>query len=128
MNKIFLVAFLLMSLVSFSQTASPVEFKTTKHSFGNIKQGVPVTTEFAFTNISAKPAIVEVATAECGCTSPEYPKEPIMKGKTSVIKVTFNAANPGHFEKNVTVKFANVSQPVTLKIDGDVVTQPAKSE
>jgi len=99
---------------------SPVKFAETKHSFGKIKQGVPVTTEFTFTNTSGKPAIIEVATAECGCTTPDYPKTPILKDKASSIKVTYNAEAEGHFEKKVTVKFAKIAQPIILTIEGDV--------
>ncbi len=105
--------------VSFAQDA-PVKFTEIKHSFGKIKQGTPVTTEFSFTNTSGKPVIIEVATAECGCTTPDYPKTPVMKDKTSSIKVTYNAEAEGHFEKKVTVKFAKVQQPVILTIEGDV--------
>ncbi len=120
MKKIFLIAFLAWTGIAFAQSEAPVSFKTMKHSFGKIKQGNPASTEFAFTNNSDKPVIIEVATAECGCTTPEYPKTPIMKGKQGSIKVTYNAASPGHFEKKVTVKFANVAEPVILVIDGDV--------
>jgi len=116
MKYLLLIAF---TTLSFAQDA-PVKFQELKHSFGKIKQGVPVTTEFKFTNTSSKPLIIEVATAECGCTTPEYPKTPIMAGKDASIKVTYNAANEGHFEKKVTVKFAKVAQPVILEIDGDV--------
>jgi hypothetical protein len=105
--------------LSFAQDV-PAKFTEMKHSFGKIKQGVPVTTEFKFTNTSGKPLIIEVATAECGCTTPEYPKTPVMAGKESTIRVTYNAANEGHFEKKVTVKFAKFAQPVILEIDGDV--------
>ena len=127
MKKIILVLYLFICAHTFAQTV-PVEFATLKYSFGKIKQNVPVTTSFSFTNKSAKPLIIEVATADCGCTSPEYPKAPILAGKTDVIKVTYNAANAGHFEKNVTVKFANFSQPVMLEIDGDVIEKPVKSD
>ena len=106
---------------SVSQIAS---FKSTSHTFGKIKQHVPVTTEFSFTNTSNKNVIIETATAECGCTTPEYPKTPIEKGKTAAIKVTYNAESPGNFKKRVTVKFANVTQPIILTIDGEVVTAP----
>jgi hypothetical protein len=68
--------------------------------------------------------IIETATAECGCTTPEYPKTPIEKGKTAAIKVTYNAESPGNFKKRVTVKFASVTQPIILTIDGEVVTAP----
>lgn len=104
-----------------AKSTSPVEFKAMKHSFGKIPQGTPVTTEFTFTNSSGKPAIIESAVAGCGCTTPEYPKTPVLNGKTEKIKVTYNAANPGAFTKTVTVKFANVAEPVILTIDGEVV-------
>jgi len=104
-----------------TKTASPVEFKTMKYSFGKIDQGKPVTTEFTFSNNSGKPVIIESAVAGCGCTKPEYPEAPIPSGKTGTIKVTYNAANPGAFTKTVTVKFANVTEPVVLTIEGEVV-------
>ena len=113
------IAAVLFITASAQNDTSAISFKTTTHSFGNIKQGKPVTTEFTFTNKSGKTVIIETATAECGCTTPEYPKTPIQKDKTGVIKVTYNAENPGKFSKRVTVKFANI-QPVILTIDGVV--------
>ena len=101
-------------------------FKTVTHSFGKVPQGKPVSTVFAFTNNSPRPLIIETATAECGCTTPEYPKTPIMKGKDGEIKVTYNAEAPGKFTKRVTVKFANIQQPVVLTIDGEVETKGTK--
>ncbi len=105
----------------FAQTASPVSFKTMKYSFGKVEQGKPVTTEFSFSNNSDKPVIIESAVAGCGCTKPEYPETPILKGKSAVIKVTYNAANAGTFTKTVTVKFANVAEPTVLTIEGEVI-------
>jgi hypothetical protein len=118
MKKNLVLFFLLISTGLFAQ--SDVAFTTTTHSFGKIKQHVPATFVFTFTNKSSKPVIIEFATAECGCTTPEYSKEAILKGKSSDIKVTYNAENPGTFKKNVNVKFVNVQQPVVLTIDGEV--------
>ena len=119
-------ALLFMTSNAQIDSASKVaKFKTITYSFGKIKQHVPVTTEFSFTNIGTKPLIVETAVAECGCTTPDYPKTPLSKDKSAAIKVTYNAENPGKFTKRVTVKFANIAQPVILTIDGDV--EPAKS-
>jgi hypothetical protein len=124
MKKVLLLASLFVTANLFAQTPG-IAFKETKHSFGKIKQNVPATYVFSFTNNLAKPALVEVATAECGCTTPVYSKEPIAKGKTSTIKVTYNAASMGSFTKKVTVKFLNVPEPVILTIDGEVI--PAKA-
>ena len=114
-----LLSLTVLSFGLFAQ-ASDVVFKATSHSFGKIKQNVPASYTFTFTNNSAKPLVIEVATAGCGCTTPEYSKEPVAKGKTSNIKVTYNAANPGTFTKDVTVKFANIAKPVLLTIKGAV--------
>ncbi len=119
MRYLLVIIGIAFSALCFAQDA-PVKFQELKHSFGKIKKDVPATTEFKFTNTSSKPMIIEVATAECGCTTPDYPKTPIMAGKESSIKVTYNSATEGHFEKKVTVKFAKVPQPVILAIDGDV--------
>jgi hypothetical protein len=110
----------LLFLSASAQTDSAVKFKTTTHSFGKIKQHVPASTEFTLVNNSDKPLIIETATAECGCTTPDYPKSPIGKGKTATIKVTYNAESPGKFTKRVTVKFANIKEPTVLTIEGDV--------
>lgn len=126
MKHILTFALLLLSFTVFAQDG-PAKFAETKHEFGKIKQGVPVTTEFTFINTTARPLIVENAEAGCGCTTPEYPKAPVMAGKKGVIKVTYNAANPGVFNKDVNVKFAGTQLPVTLHITGDVVAK-AKSK
>ena len=124
MKKIFITFFIGVCCITLAN--AQVQFTTVKHSFGKIKQNVPASYTFEFKNISNKPAVVEIATAECGCTTPEYPKIPIAKNATGQIKVTYNAATPGSFSKKVNVKFANVDEPVVLTIEGDVVAVKKK--
>lgn len=126
MKNLLVVLFAMVTLSVAAQ--NPSEFKETKHSFGKIKQNVPASYVFTFKNVSGKPLVVESAVAGCGCTTPEYPKQPIAKGKPGTIKVTYNAANPGAFTKDVTVKFVGVQQPVVLTIDGEVVTEAKPTE
>jgi hypothetical protein len=121
MKRILLLLSFFVTASSYAQSVPDINFKTTTHSFGKIKQNVPVTYIFSFTNNGTKPAVIEFANAECGCTTPEYSKDPILKGKTSTIKVTYNAANPGTFKKNVNVKFVSTQLPIVLTIDGEVV-------
>ncbi len=119
MKKI-LVAFTILFCMA-ANAQSDIEFNKLKHSFGKIKQNKPVSYSFSFTNNGTKALIVESALAGCGCTTPEYPKEPIVKGKKAEIKVTYNAATLGEFKKDVTVKFANHPEPIILIIDGEVL-------
>jgi hypothetical protein len=48
-------------------------------------------------------------------------KEPILPGKSSTVKVTYNAASMGNFTKRVTVKLVGVAEPIILTISGEVV-------
>jgi uncharacterized protein DUF1573 len=114
------IAALLLVTANAQNDTSAAAFTTTTHSFGKIKHAVPATTSFSFVNKTDKNLIIETAVAECGCTTPDYPKTPIQKGKTGVIKVTYNAETPGKFSKRVTVKFANIKVPVILTIEGEV--------
>ena len=141
MKKLFLsFAVLMIAATSFAQTpatavtapATPVvkgedmiKFKETVHDFGKIKQGVPVTYDFEFKNISSKTVVIESATASCGCTTPVKPEQPIAKGKSDKIKAGFNAASPSPFDKTIYVKVAGVAQPMEIKIKGEVLTADA---
>lgn len=121
----FLLVMLLSVAGAFAQTKG-LEFKESKHSFGKIKQHSPVTYVFSFKNVAAKPMVIESAVAECGCTTPVYPKGVIAKGASNSIKVTYNAEAMGAFTKRVTVKVANVAEPIVLTIDGEVTDAAAE--
>ena len=102
-----------------------VSFKEKKHDFGKIKQGAPVTYDFAFQNTSNKPVVIENAWASCGCTTPTKPEQPVAKGKSNVIKAGFNAAAAGPFDKTVYVKLQGIDIPLELRITGDVLNAEA---
>ena len=59
--------------------------------------------EFVFTNIGKEPLIISKAKGSCGCTVPEWPKEPIMSGETGVIKVNYDEKRIGSFNKSITI-------------------------
>jgi hypothetical protein len=134
MKKIALTLFaVVISAAIFAQTKKADElakFAESKYNFGKIKQGVPVTHVFEFTNLSEQPLVIESATASCGCTTPTWPQQPTAKGKSNKVTAGFNAAAPGPFEKTVFVKIAGADQPLELKISGEVLTaeQYAKVE
>ncbi|HEX5026907.1 MAG TPA: DUF1573 domain-containing protein [Agriterribacter sp.] len=102
-----------------------ISFKEKKHDFGKIKQGSPVTYDFAFENISDKPVVIENTWASCGCTTPTKPEQPVSKGKASIIKAGFNAAAAGPFDKTVYVKVQGVDIPLELRITGEVLNAEA---
>ena len=123
MKKLLFIAFAFVASVSaMAQKADDlVKMSAEKHDFGKIKKGVPVTTFFTITNTTDKPVIIENAWAGCGCTTPEYSKEPIPAGGTTKLKVGYNAAAMGHFEKAVNIKLAGANDPKVVTITGEVV-------
>jgi hypothetical protein len=129
MKKLFFIAAaFIVSASAMAQTTKPdnfAKFNTDKYDFGKIKQNVPAIYTFEFTNKSDKPLVIENAHATCGCTVPEYQKEPVAPGKTAKIKVQYNAANGGHFDKTVFVKLAGVDEEKALGITGEVLPAEA---
>ena len=110
---------LLITATSWAQSA--IHFDKTNHNFGKIKKGIHKSVIFNFANTGTKPAVVEFANAECGCTQPEFNMKPILKGKKGNIKVTYTAPFSGVFKKRVTVKFAGEKEVTELLIEGEVI-------
>ena len=128
MKKLFLLAAAFVTGVAAmaqQKAEDLIKLDQDMYDFGKIKQGVPVTTYFTITNISDKPVVIENAQAGCGCTTPEYSKEPIAPNSTARIKVGYNAAAMGSFTKDVNIKLAGVDAVKIIKITGEVVPQDA---
>lgn len=122
MKTILLTAFAFISLNSYAQKAEDaVRFSTTKYGFGKIPQHVPITYSFTFTNNGKERIIIEDATADCGCTKPQIPMQPILPGKTGTVKVTYNAETLGTFNKKVYVKLIDYKERIKLTITGEVI-------
>lgn len=102
-----------------------ITFKEDVHDFGNIKEGVIAEYSFSFTNTGNKPLMITEVRPSCGCTTPEYSKEPIAPGKTGVIKVAYNSQNrPGNFMKSITITTNEQGKAKVLFIKGDVIKAP----
>ena len=95
-------------------------FEKTLHDYGTIKKGGDGNCEFKFTNKGNKPLILQNVLASCGCTAPEWPKEPILPGQTGVIKVAYNTNIPGVFTKTISVHSNAKNSPVVLSVKGTV--------
>ena len=119
-----LIAFSIgLTLSAADKNKSQIKFEQTVFDFGNIKEdGGKVSHEFTFTNVGEEPLKITSARAECGCTTPEYPKDEIAPGESGTIKVTYNPlGRPGGFTKVVTVRCTGNPGKVNLKIRGTVL-------
>ncbi|WP_262246330.1 DUF1573 domain-containing protein [Parapedobacter soli] len=89
--------------------------------FGVITEGKKVEHEFRFTNTGSSPLIISNVQASCGCTTPEYSKNPIAPGDEGLVKVVFNSAGQvGKQHKVITVTSNAVSPNTLLHLRGEV--------
>ena len=129
MKKYFLFSFLLLAVTLLkaqevnSNKAGEIELKEVEFDFGKIPQGKPVYHFFEIVNKGSEALKIENVQSSCGCTTPEWSKEPIVKGGTSKIKVGYNSAAEGGFEKFITIQY-NGNQTKQIKIKGIVWKAP----
>lgn len=108
--------------------ASTADIKMDKlvHDYGNVMQGGNGECEFKFTNNGKEPLVITNCMGSCGCTVPQCPKEPILPGKSSVIKVKYDTNRVGGIYKTVTVNSNAKSGNVVLTIKGNIEAKPVE--
>ncbi|MDR2962814.1 MAG: DUF1573 domain-containing protein [Bacteroidales bacterium] len=116
-----------------TEAASPLQFETLVIDFGDIpKSDKPVETVFRFKNTGKDPIILSSVQASCGCTAPEWTKDPVLPKKTGEIKVQYkNTHIVGPFVKTISVKSnKNPDDAIVLTIKGKVIdtATPADNE
>ena len=129
MKKLFTLLFLLIGFINVNAqnaTGDALEVKELEHDFGSIPQGKPVYYVFQIINKSGSPLKLDNVQATCGCTTPEWNRETIAAGDSDKIKVGYNAAAEGPFEKFITVTY-NGNSTKQIKIKGNVWKAPAGS-
>lgn len=107
-----------------AQNNSPViTFEEREHNFGTFSEAAGVIThDFQFTNTGQTPLIIHEVRASCGCTVPEWPREPVLPGKKGKIRVIFDPKKQsGSFNKTIRVNSNADVEPVTLIIKGVVI-------
>ncbi len=112
--------------IAFAQEKTDISFSETTYDFGKIKEeNGDATHEFTITNKGKTPLVLNKVTASCGCTTPNWTKEPIAPGKTGFVKATYGAkGRPGMFTKTVSV-YSNLQEaPFILTIKGEVIPKP----
>lgn len=101
-------------------------FTEEDHDFGTINEGDQVEYIFAFKNTGDAPLIISSAQGSCGCTVPEWPKEPIGVGESGEIKVKFNSRKkPGVQNKTVTITSNTFPVQKRIRIKANVTPAPA---
>ena len=125
MKKILFTTLLCVMNVLFviAQGTAEITFEKTSYNFGSSSESSPkVTCKFKFKNTGDGVLIIHQAIASCGCTVPQYTKEPIKPGETGVIKITYDGTGkfPGHFRKSITIRTNAEKEIVRLYVEGDM--------
>ena len=103
-----------------------LQLKEGEHDFGMIPQGKPVFYFFEVVNTGTTPLKLDNVQASCGCTTPEWNREAIPAGSVDKIKVCYNAASEGVFDKYITIMYeGNLTKQLHIK--GTVWKAPAGS-
>lgn len=92
------------------------------HDYGTIKQGANGACEFMLTNTGSEPLIISRAKGSCGCTVPDWPKEPIMPGESAAMTVRYDTKRVGAINKSVTITSNATNKPtMVVRIKGKVL-------
>ena len=110
---------LLISAATFAQdapdtsTSGPIiAFAEETFDFGDIQQGDKVEHVFEFENTGNEPLIITNVQTTCGCTAPEWPRDPVAPGQSGKIKVVFNSAGKMGRQNKVITIVSNAASPM----------------
>ena len=116
----------------YSQTdtskAPEITFEKLKWEFGTVPYAGAFNQQFVFKNTGKSPLIITEATTSCGCDVASATKEPIMPGKTGVIRYTYDTKRVGKFTKTCSIISNAKSPQVVLTISGEVSPPPKDVE
>ena len=127
------ISMMLISTKGFSQKIPDVQKKTadsaviyfpiTDYDYGILIKGEDGTSRYSFENSGNIPLIISDVHAACGCTTPTWPHQPIMPGKSGEIRIVYDTERLGEFMKTVTI-YSN-AKAITLQLSG-LVQEPGK--
>ena len=124
MKKFLGILALVVGFAFQSNAQGAIKFKAEKHDFGKIIEGTQASYSFEFTNTGKTPVVISNVQPSCGCTTPDWTREPVMPGKTGKVTASYNSAGrPGNFNKTVTVINNGEVSQIVLAIQGSVAAK-----
>ena len=109
--------------IAMAEKTAEIKFDKITHDFGKFAEKSPVVScVFTFQNVGDAPLVINQAIASCGCTVPEYTKEPVQPGQKGELKVTYNGKGKrvGRFSKTITVHCNGNPEIIRLTIEGEM--------
>jgi len=124
MKKLFfLICMIVLGATVNAQLAkTTVKVSETQHDFGTFKEeDGKQTFDFFVTNTGKEPLVIQNIVASCGCTTPEWTKQPIPPGAKGKVTAIYDpAGRPGQFNKTLNVYMNTTPEVVVLIIKGEV--------
>jgi hypothetical protein len=111
-----------------NEDAGKFKFKEKTHDYGEVPEGPAAEYDFVFKNVGRQPIVIKEAHGSCGCTVPQWPREPIMPGKKGTIHVSYNTSGrPGNIQKDVIITSDAAQSPMVLHIKGTVAAKKTEA-
>jgi hypothetical protein len=131
------ISFLILSVLTIFMTAvysnddknqfAHIEFDKVVHDFGKIPLKSDASCTYTFTNTGNIPLVLSNVKASCGCTVPEWTKDPVLPGGKGTIKVKYATVQRPHvINKSVVVMSNADNERIILRITGEVVEESQK--
>ena len=122
---VFAMLFTTFTIAQIDKPTGPtttMEFEESQFDFGTITSGDKVSHLFTFTNTGDLPLVIKDAKGSCGCTVPQWPKEPIAPGEQGQILVEFNSkGKSGAQNKRVTLTCNTTPAMTFVNMKGEVL-------
>ena len=129
MIYLLLIEFCFIFILSSAQAQGILKFEKETHDFGTITEGGQAIYEFKFKNTGNQPIIISNVQPSCGCTTPDWTKEPILPSKSGIVKAVYSSAGrPGVFHKSITVTSSAATATQALFIKGNVLEKSAVTQ
>lgn len=112
---------LLLLPLPLSLHAQRMEAERSVIDCGQVRFGHEVTADFVIRNGGDRSLTIDEVRTDCGCTTTEYPRTAVAKGKTFRVAATYDAQQMGHFEKRIAVRPTGGAEPLYLTMKGVVV-------
>ena len=107
-------------------TTAEITFEKLSHDYGTVTMDASGLTDFKFKNTGIEPLILSNVSSSCGCTVPDWPREPILRGKSASIKVKYDTNRVGPINKSVTITSNAGNAPSkVVRIQGTVEASAA---
>ncbi len=119
-----IISFFILHVVQAQRTGGPVmTFEKTEIDYGTVDKGSDPYRKFKFKNTGAEPLIIKEAHSTCGCTIPNFKKDPVYPGEWGELTVRYDTQFPGVFNKIISIRTNEAQENRTVTIKGNVLTK-----